>query len=135
MNRIQSQVDDSILCTYVRKKDIGSYRTDLSLESELLQASARLLKQNTHVAAHKHLPINRTTIGTQEAWIVIEGKIVADIYDIDDKKISEVTISSGDAIVFYRGGHSLTVIENDTIFYEFKNGPYNGKENDKQQIN
>lgn len=135
MHKIYSLIDNHIICCYINKEEISDYRKDLSEESEIIQGSARILSQNIHVPAHKHLPIKRETVGTQEVWVIILGKILAEIYDIDDKKLTDIEISSGGAILFYRGGHSLTSLENNTIFYEFKNGPYNGKENDKQHIN
>ena len=78
--------------------------------------------------------MKRSTIGTQEAWVVISGKLLAEIYDIDDSVLKNIIIEEGGAIILYRGGHALEVLEDNTIFYEFKNGPYGGIENDKKQI-
>jgi cupin fold WbuC family metalloprotein len=111
-----------------------SYRTDVSPESEFLQVSARNLNNDVFVKAHKHKNIIRETNITQEAWIVHRGKIKAMIYDIDKNFLEEVTINDGGCIVLYNGGHSLTSMEENTIFYEIKNGPYFGYENDKEDI-
>ena len=62
------------------------------------------------------------------------GKIKALIYDIDKTLLEEITINEGGCIVLFRGGHSLTSIVDDTIFYEIKSGPYRGYENDKEDI-
>ena len=83
---------------------------------------------------HKHLATKKTTTGTQEAWIVIEGEILAKVYDIDDKHLEDIYLTSGDMTVFYRGGHEL-LARKETIFYELKTGPYYGYENDKKPIN
>jgi mannose-6-phosphate isomerase-like protein (cupin superfamily) len=112
---------------------VSEYRTDVSEREEYMQASARLLKKDTHIVAHKHLLTEKHTIGTQEAWVVIEGSVTATIYDLDDSKLEDIVIDAGDMIVFYRGGHELTASE-DTIFYEFKTGPYLGYEYDKTRI-
>ena len=134
-NKIYSNIDKNILiCSYINKNNITKYRTDLSPDEEIMQGSARILEKGLIVEAHKHNPISRNTTGTQEAWIIISGKIKATLYDINDEKINDIELNGGDAIIFYRGGHSLTVLEDNTIFYEFKNGPYKGYKNDKKQI-
>ena len=134
MNSLISKVNGSILCSWINKDEVKKYRSDISNETEIIQVSARLLKKDTHVKAHKHFPIKKETIGTQEAWIVIDGKISAKVYDIDDSLLEEIQINSGGLIAFYRGGHELLVLD-ETIFYEIKTGPYYGYENDKEQIN
>ena len=70
----------------------------------------------------------------QEAWIIIEGKAKAEIFDLNDSHLSDEILCSGDCIVLFRGGHSLQVLEKNTVMYEIKNGPYFGKTNDKIDI-
>lgn len=134
MKTILSKIDGEIICSYIFKDQISDYRTDLSNENELLQGSARILKKDIYVKPHKHLPVKRETLGTQESWIVIEGKVLATLYDLDDSKLEEIELNAGSCMVFYRGGHSLRVIDDNTIFYEFKNGPYPGYDKDKINI-
>lgn len=135
MKKIYSNVDANILiCSIISIEDINSYRTDLSPEREFLQVSARCLSDKTFVKAHKHKTILRETTITQEAWIVHRGKIKAMIYDIDKTFMEEIIITDGGCIVLYNGGHSLTSLEENTIFYEIKTGPYYGYENDKEDI-
>jgi hypothetical protein len=134
MKKIYSTIDKSLICCHVSKTDASQYRKDLSNPLEILQSSVRLLSKNTHVKPHKHLPIEKTTLGTQEAWVVIEGEILAKIYDLNDKYLLDLPLTSGDMAVFYRGGHELLATK-ETIFYELKTGPYHGYENDKEPIN
>ena len=135
MHKIYSRVDnETVICSYVKRADITDYRTDMSDPSEILQGCARSLKKDIYVKPHYHLPIERTITGTQEAWIVLEGKIIAGIHDMDNTKLEDVELSNGDIIILYRGGHSLKAVEDNTIFYELKNGPYHGYENDKKFI-
>ena len=135
MKKIYSKVDPTkLISSFVSLEDIGSYRTDISPDSEFLQVSARNLNDKVFVKAHKHKPVIRETTITQEAWIIIKGKIKAMIYDIDKNFLEEVIITEGGCIVLYNGGHSLTSLENNTIFYEIKTGPYYGYENDKEDI-
>ncbi len=133
--KIYSKVDDTILLASVLDKEyLSEYRTDICPPEEFLQVSGRYLKAGTFVPPHKHTKIVRNTNLTQEAWVVLQGVVKARLYDIDDTFIEEINISSGSCIVFFRAGHSLEVLEDNTIFYEFKNGPYYGTKIDKQNI-
>jgi hypothetical protein len=125
---------DKLILSLMRYKDMSEYRADLSPDEEFLQASGRKLKLGTKVPAHKHLQIDRTTSITQEAWVVLKGKVSGIFYDLDNTILYETILTDGDCIVLYRGGHSLEVLEEDTIFYEFKTGPYFGLEADKEKI-
>ena len=135
MKKIYSKVEpDKLISSVITMDEIGSYRTDISPNTEFLQVSARNLNGDVFVKAHKHKPVLRETTITQEAWIIIKGKIKAMIYDIDKNFLEEVIITDGGCIVLYNGGHSLTSLEDNTIFYEIKTGPYYGYENDKEDI-
>ena len=134
MKSIYSNLDNQLICPYILKEEISVYRTDLSPENEILQSCARRLQADVFVPPHKHFPIERSTLGTQEAWVIIEGKVLATIFDKDDSVLSSVELSAGSCMIFFDGGHSLRVIENNTLFYEFKNGPYYGHDKDKHNI-
>ena len=71
---------------------------------------------------------------TQEVWVVLKGKLRSSLYDFDDKLLKEIILKAGDCIAFFRGGHELKVLEDNTYFYEIKNGPYNGISQDKEKI-
>ena len=120
-----------LLASIINKSTITDYRQDLSPEDEFIQVSARKFDKLITVAPHKHLKIDRRSDITQETWIIIEGKVKAEIFDINDKLQNKEILNSGDCIVLFRGGHSLKVLEKNTIMYEVKNGPYFGKINDK----
>ena len=53
---------------------------------------------------------------------------------IDDKIILRTEMSAGDCVVVFKAGHSFEVLEDNTIIYEFKNGPYYGVKADKTFI-
>ena len=134
ITQIYSDVDPEILISTVITNFEEAGRHDASTVDEILQVSALSLAKNKVVKSHMHKPIVRGTIGTQEAWIVISGSIRAEIFDTNKDKISENILMSGDCVVLYRGGHSMQVLEDNTVIYEIKNGPYLGAENDSQPI-
>ena len=134
MLSIYSKIDpNKLILSLMRYEDISEYRTDICPDEEYLQASGRKLKKGLKVKAHKHIKIERKTDITQEAWVVFEGCIKGTFFDLDDSILYETNIEKGDMIVLFRGGHSLEVLDEDTIFYEFKTGPYFGR--DKEFIN
>ena len=135
MKKILSKIDGSTICSLIRKSEISTYRNEICSSDETLQMSARKLTSEIFVPPHKHLPVIRNTEGTQEIWILLSGSILATIYDLDNEFLDEIKLTEGDAIVLHRGGHSLKSLDDDTIFYEIKNGPYKGIENDKVSIN
>jgi cupin fold WbuC family metalloprotein len=134
MHSIFSAIDNKVICSYIKRDEILGTRTDMCHVDESLQVGVKKVQKGTKVGAHKHNKIERKTETTQESWVVIAGEINAEIYDKDDSYLSLVTLKAGDCIVFFAGGHSMESMEENTIFYEFKNGPYNGVENDKQFI-
>jgi hypothetical protein len=134
--RFYSKVEPSkILFSLLRFNQITEKRTDISPEDQFLQTSGRVLKKGFKVNAHKHNYLKRETNITQEAWVVLKGLISVKFYDLDDKMIFETKLASGDCVTIFRGGHELLVLEDNTLFYEIKNGPYYGVESDKKQIN
>lgn len=136
VERIYSKIQpDKLIASILRRENLTNYRCDISPSEEYLQVSGRFLKSGTHVKPHKHIKCERYTDITQEAWIVLDGKILAIFYDMDDSIIFKSEINKGDIAVLYRGGHSLTVLDKDTVFYEFKTGPYFGIDADKEDIN
>ena len=135
MGLVYSKIDPSkLILSELKYSEISEYRSDLSPDEEFLQVSGRKLKLGTMVPAHKHLQIDRTTTITQEAWVVLKGKVKGIFYDLDNTILHESILTDGDCIVLYRGGHSLEVLEDNTMFYEFKTGPYFGIEEDKEKI-
>jgi len=136
MVKIYSQVEpDKLILSLMTCDDISESRTDMCPDEEYLQISGRKLKKGLKTKPHKHIPIERKTDITQEAWIVFEGCLKGTFYDLDDSVLYETEIKKGDVVCLFRGGHGFEVLEEDTIWYEFKTGPYYGIETDKEDIN
>ena len=123
-----------LLLTINRFADITKNRTDMCPENEYLQISTKIMEKGTTFKPHKHNELLRTTDRTQEAWIILKGKVHATFWDVDDKIILETTLNSGDCAVVFRAGHSFEVLEEETMLYEVKTGPYYGVEKDKTFI-
>jgi hypothetical protein len=135
MERYYSKKEESkLIFSLLRFEEICDRRIDLSPDQEFMQVCGRTMSCGAVVLPHRHIETQRETSLTQEAWVLLRGKVHARFYDLDDSFLCEREISSGDVIVLYRGGHSLEVLEDNTVFYEFKNGPYFGANKDKEKI-
>jgi len=56
------------------------------------------------------------------------------LYDVDQTLLAEETLRQGDCTISFRGGHNYLCLEDDTVVYEYKTGPYYGQELDKEFI-
>lgn len=109
-------------------------RQDLASPEESLQVAAIKLPLGKKVRPHKHLAHPRTANQVQEAWIVARGKIKATYYDINNLVISEHILEAGDCSVTFAGAHTYEPLEENTLVYETKTGPYLGQDKDLEYI-
>jgi cupin fold WbuC family metalloprotein len=133
MEKIYSKVEsDKLLHIIVRKQDLKPGRTEVVSEEHFIQCALLNMKKDKTFKPHKHIWKNRTRdVIAQESWIVVQGKVKCTFFDIDDNVIAEPILESGDASFTLEGGHTYTILEDDTLVYEYKTGPYEGQENDK----
>lgn len=135
MEKIYSKVDSNcLLLTLNRKKDITTDRVDLSPAEEYLQCATKKLTKGMNFKPHRHNKLIRETDITQEAWVFLSGKVRAKFYDLDDSLVLDTIMESGDCVIVFKAGHGFEVLEDDTVLYEFKTGPYFGVEMDKTYI-
>jgi hypothetical protein len=131
---IYSQSQPDILLACVMSAADAAGRTDAADADEILQASLLRLPHGKTIATHRHLPQVRTITGTCEAWVVVSGRLVAQVFDLDQALVATLGLTAGDCMILYRGGHNFTVVSADAVIYEIKNGPYNGPEADSEKI-
>ena len=135
MEKIYSQIKPNTLLHVInRREEINSQRQNLSPENEYLQVACFSAAKDKKLASHKHVGQIRTTDITQESWLIIKGSIKITLYDLHDEIIKETILSQGDCLITFRGGHDYIVLEEDTIIYEYKIGPYKGKGSDTTPI-
>jgi hypothetical protein len=63
--------------------------------------------------------------------VVIKGSVKCHLYDTNGELLREEVIRQGDCSMTFEGGHTYTILEDDTVVYEYKTGPYQGQVNDK----
>ena len=133
MEKIYSKINpDKLLHIIVRKDDFKSGRQDIVEENQFIQCSILQMEEGKTFKAHKHIWKERTrNVIAQESWIVIHGSVKCIFYDTDDTIIAEPILYPGDASFTLEGGHNYLVLEESTLVYEYKTGPYEGQSMDK----
>ena len=131
-----SKVDPSkLLHVVVRKEDLTPGRVEVVPEDNFIQCALLNMEKGKTFKPHRHIFKERTrNVIAQESWIVIQGSVKCIFYDIDDTIISEPILYQGDTSFTYNGGHNYLILEEDTIVYEYKTGPYEGQSLDKKFI-
>lgn len=136
MEKIYSKVDPTkLLHLIVRKDDITPGRQDVISEENFIQCSILNMEEGKTFKPHKHIWKERTrNVIAQESWVVIQGSVKCIFYDIDDTIIAEPILKVGDASFTLEGGHNYYILEDNTLVYEYKTGPYEGQKLDKTFI-
>jgi len=140
MEIIYSKVDPNRILHMVKRlteiEEDGVGRVDVVHEDNFIQCSALNMNEGKTFKPHKHIHKNRTYENqiAQESWVVIRGSVKCIFYDLDDTILAEPILKPGDASFTLGGGHNYLILEDDTIVYEYKTGPYEGQEFDKTFI-
>ena len=108
------------------------HRKDIVDAKEFIQVSALKMKKGQKFRPHQHIwKDGEKKAIAQESWVVIRGSVKCSFYDIDDTILKEPILNVGDCSITLAGGHTYSILEDDTLVYEYKTGPYKGSENDK----
>jgi len=103
-------------------------------DREAMQASRMCYNKHKIFRAHTHILRPRLNNYTQECFIIHKGVIKLDIYSQDKELLANIVAREGDIVILYRGYHAVEVLEDDSIFYEIKNGPFTTVDEDKTYL-
>lgn len=136
MEKIYSKLDPKKLLHIINRLDEINGRTEIVPENNFIQCSTLKMEKNKTFPPHRHITKDRHYPEqiAQESWIVIKGSVKCILYDMDDSIIATPILYSGDASFTLYGGHTYEILEEDTIVYEYKTGPYEGQLFDKKFI-
>ncbi len=137
MIEIYSRIKPELLLHCVHRfGEFNELRKDLISAYHFIQCSSLFMEKDHTFRPHKHIwkHYNGDTIA-QESWVVVSGSVLVTYYDIDDSILCQIKIFQGDASFTLAGGHTYTILEDNTKVYEMKTGPYTGQINDKVFIN
>tara|TARA_Y100001963_G_C6672692_1_gene395871 strand:+ start:498 stop:905 length:408 start_codon:yes stop_codon:yes gene_type:complete len=135
MEYIYSKIDNRLLHVINRLEDITG-RNDIIPTNNFIQCATLKMGKGKTFPPHKHITKNRHHPEqiAQESWVVIKGSVKCILYDLDNTIIAEPILKQGDASFTLYGGHTYKILEEDTIVYEYKTGPYEGQQLDKEFI-
>ena len=135
MEKIYSKVNGKLLHVINRLNDIKG-RDDIIPEDNFIQCATLKMEKGKTFPPHKHITKDRHYPKqiAQESWVVIKGRVKCKFYDLDDTIIAEPILEVGDASFTLYGGHTYEILEDNTIVYEYKTGPYEGQKLDKTFI-
>lgn len=133
MEKIYSKVDSGKLLHIINRIYEIENRTEIVPEDNFIQCATLRMEKGKTFTPHKHITKSRNydLQIAQESWIVIKGSVKCIFYDIDDTIIATPILRAGDASFTLYGGHTYEILEEDTIVYEYKTGPYEGQALDK----
>jgi len=136
MELIYSKVDSSkLLHIIVRKRDIKLGRIDVVPEQEFIQCSILGMEKGKTFRPHKHIwKMRAGNVIAQESWVVVQGSVECTFYDLNDVVLIRQVLEAGDASFTLQGGHNYKILEDSTLVYEYKTGPYEGQQFDKTFI-
>ena len=136
MKLIYSKVQPEKLLHLIHRFEEINTRTDVCPAEQFLQLATLKMNQGKTFKPHKHIfKDGEKEIIAQESWVVIQGSVKVILYDLDDEIIAEEVINKGDCSITFEGGHNYYILEDDTVVYEYKTGPYKGQALDKELIN
>ena len=94
------------------------------------QLGVHISEAETRIRAHRHVPFKELrNVYPQEFFYVESGKIEVGIYNNMDKH-SKIILGKGDMVVL-NCAHEVTFLK-DSKFVELKQGPYRGKDAEKE---
>ena len=136
MEQIYSKVNPQVLCHLINRLTDVQGRTNVSADHEFLQLATLRMNAGHTFQAHQHVwkpaPVDRVI--AQESWLIVTGRVRVMLYDTDGTELHTTELGPGDASMTFQGGHNYQILEDDTVVYEYKTGPYQGPELDKVSL-
>jgi len=127
-------LDRSGIClAIVISRSFGGYGTNFVTSPEnALQVGVIQRHAGDVIAGHNHKLCSLSYEGQRQEFLhIIEGRVLITILDDEGKEVDRRILESGDSLLQLNGGHRFD-FELPTKMVEVKQGPYFGKEKDKE---
>ena len=133
MEQIYSNVNPGVLLHLINRLEDINGRTDICPNDQFIQLATLRMKQGTTFKPHQHIwkATQFKEHIAQESWCVIKGRVLVSFYDTDGSFLTQKEVGPGDCSITFPGGHTYLALEEDTVVYEYKTGPYYGYDLDK----
>ena len=133
MEYVEKIVIDGKVLAIVMRKNFNKLGCNFVTPIDLtFQLGVHIEKSGTHIKAHKHIPFKELKeVYPQEFFYVEYGKIEVGIHN-ENNIHKKVILSEGDMILL-NCPHEVKLLE-DSKFLELKQGPYRGKDAEKEYL-
>ena len=133
MVKIYSKQNPNVLLHLVKRFQEIQGRENVADDEQFLQLATLRMPKGQTFRPHQHIwkPVASDQCIAQESWVVITGRVLVSFYDTDGTLLTQEEIGPGDCSMTFQGGHTYLILEDDTVVYEYKTGPYQGQEKDK----
>lgn len=122
------------LLAYKVGRALGPGLQAYSKDPDFVQALSWNYGRGKRLQNHVHKVVGREALRTQEAVVVVRGRLRADLFDEARRPAGQTVVEAGECLVVLAGGHGYEILEDDTHAFEIKNGPYLGLEADKEKF-
>ena len=116
---------DQLIAMIIRDKNYPSETTFYTPNESTMQLGHVVYPKGGRIVPHKHLPLQRSIVGTPETLMVRQGKVEVELFDDAENLLVTTVLSEGDAILLLGGAHGFRMLE-DAVLFEIKQGPYTG---------
>lgn len=125
--------EGKLLHLVYRQEDFTEERTELVDADQFIQCAHLKMNAGKTFRPHKHIwkKPSFDEVIAQESWVLIRGSVKVYYHDTDMSLLETHTLKAGDASFTLEGGHTYLILEDDTLVYEYKTGPYEGQAKDK----
>ncbi len=130
MKRIER--GEKLYAVYEDLASIGKGVNWHSKDTDAMQVASMSHDKGKVVKPHLHRVRPRSVEYTQECVVLVKGKIEFSFYDYDKVFLDKITLNPGDAVTIFGGYHGMEVLEDNSVYFEIKNGPFTGNEVDKE---
>lgn len=133
MHKIYSRLDPNKLCHLVHRLNEITDRTNVSDDHQFLQLATLRMNAGQTFRPHQHIwkPAPTPQVIAQESWMVFSGVVEVSFFDTDGQLLEKQMLYPGDCSMTFEGGHTYLIMEDNTVVYEYKTGPYQGQHLDK----
>lgn len=134
MIEVKSKLNNKVLHTVYRSADFTEDRTELVPADNFIQCAYLRMDEGKTFRPHKHIwkEPSFDSMLAQESWVVIKGSVKVYFYDTNMELLTTHVLQAGDASFTLEGGHTYEILEDNTLVYEYKTGPYEGQARDKE---
>lgn len=125
--------NEELLAIILRSSFSKEGASFFTTQEDPFQFGALNYKKGTHIKAHRHIRAKREIDLVSEVLFIQKGRVEVLFYNNDKIKIDSKVLETGDIILLKKMGHGFNLLE-DSKIVEVKQGPYLGKENDKEYL-